>query len=127
MANPINAITTYVRSSLAELKKVTWPTKETTFRYSMLVIIVSLGVAAFFATLDFAFSRAITFVLSQGKQSSAPAAEQPPVPISEPVTEPITVEAEDADAIGTEGTAPEGEAPQPNDGASDGITLPPIE
>jgi preprotein translocase subunit SecE len=85
MANPIKVITTYVRSSLAELKKVTWPTKEKTMRYSMLVIVVSLAVAMFFATLDFGFSRAITYVLSQGQRQAAPPVEEPVIPDLEPV------------------------------------------
>ncbi len=82
--NPIKAITTYVRSSIAELKKVTWPTKEMTMRYSMLVIAVSLAVALFFAALDFGFGRAITFVLSQGRQPAAPVVEEPVIPDLEP-------------------------------------------
>jgi preprotein translocase SecE subunit len=86
MANPINAITSYVRSSIAELKKVTWPNKETTMRYSMLVIVVSIAVAAFFGALDFGFSRLVTFTLSLGKTAQTPAAEQE-VPVVPDVNE----------------------------------------
>jgi preprotein translocase SecE subunit len=80
MANPINAITAYVRSSVAELKKVSWPNKDTTVRYSMLVIIVSIAVAAFFGALDFGFSRLVTFTLSLGKTVPTAAIEEPVVP-----------------------------------------------
>ncbi|MCW1892462.1 MAG: preprotein translocase subunit SecE [Candidatus Uhrbacteria bacterium] len=64
MANPVNDFITYVRSSIAELKKVTWPTKQQTIRYSAMVVAVSVGVAIFFGALDFGFSRLVTYTLS---------------------------------------------------------------
>lgn len=46
----------YFVSARVELKKVVWPTKRETFRYSVAVIGVSLGVALFFGILDFVFN-----------------------------------------------------------------------
>jgi preprotein translocase subunit SecE len=71
MANPINATINYVKSSAAELKKVTWPTRAQTIRYSALVIAVSIGVAVFFASLDYGFSSGIMLALSKTPHSTA--------------------------------------------------------
>jgi len=47
-----------------ELKKVTWPTRQETIRFTLLVIGVSVGVAAFLGGLDYLFSIILTkFVL----------------------------------------------------------------
>ncbi|OIO47439.1 MAG: preprotein translocase subunit SecE [Parcubacteria group bacterium CG1_02_40_82] len=47
-----------------ELKKVTWPTRQETIRFTLLVIGVSAGVAAFLGGLDYLFSIILTkFVL----------------------------------------------------------------
>jgi preprotein translocase subunit SecE len=81
MQNPITLAVNYIKSSVAELKKVTWPTRDQTIRYSVLVIMVSVAVAAFFASLDFGFSRGILYAVSKSPHSSAPSAasEAPPV------------------------------------------------
>lgn len=49
----IKKLTTYIRESIAELKKVTWPTKKETTNYTLLVIGISLSVAVFFGILDY--------------------------------------------------------------------------
>lgn len=49
-------ITDYFKTSKVELKKVVWPTKKDTFRYSLIVIGMSLAVAAFLGILDFVFN-----------------------------------------------------------------------
>jgi preprotein translocase subunit SecE len=51
-----NAISNYIKSSIEEMKKVTWPTKKETYNYTILVIGISLGVAAFLGALDYIFS-----------------------------------------------------------------------
>ncbi|MAG11871.1 MAG: preprotein translocase subunit SecE [Parcubacteria group bacterium] len=45
--------TDYLKNSVNELKKVSWPTREDTIKYSYIVIIVSLAVAIFFGALDY--------------------------------------------------------------------------
>jgi preprotein translocase SecE subunit len=47
------------------MRKVTWPTKEQTINYSILVIALSVGLALFFALLDYAFNSGITFLISK--------------------------------------------------------------
>ncbi|MFA6105461.1 MAG: preprotein translocase subunit SecE [Patescibacteria group bacterium] len=54
----------YILGSYAEMKKVTWPTKEQTINYSLVVIGLSLFTAVFFAILDYGFSLAITKLIS---------------------------------------------------------------
>jgi preprotein translocase subunit SecE len=53
----------YLRGSYSELKKVVWPTKEQTTNYTIIVIAMSIGLAAFFAILDKFFNYLIGFVL----------------------------------------------------------------
>ena len=49
-------LTGYIKSSIEEMKKVSWPTKKETYNYTVLVIGISLGVAAFLGALDYIFS-----------------------------------------------------------------------
>lgn len=55
----IEPLVDYLRSSKAELKKVTWPTRQETIRYSALVMGVSVAIAIFFAGLDFGLGKVI--------------------------------------------------------------------
>ncbi len=52
----IGKIHTYLIEAIAEMKKVIWPTKEQTINYTVLVIILSVGVAIFFGILDHVLS-----------------------------------------------------------------------
>jgi len=54
----------FLKEVRLELKKVTWPTRQETIRFTLLVIGVSAGVAAFLGGLDYLFSIILTkFVL----------------------------------------------------------------
>ena len=59
----IKKLTTYIRESIAELKKVTWPTKKETTNYTLLVIGISLAVAAFIGIADYILSIAVEQVI----------------------------------------------------------------
>ena len=48
-----NKIVGYVRESKDELKKVIWPSRKETIKYTVLVIGVSLATAAFLGAIDF--------------------------------------------------------------------------
>lgn len=48
-----NRAVSYVRESVEELKKVVWPSRKDTVRNSLLVVGISLGVAAFLGLIDF--------------------------------------------------------------------------
>jgi len=51
-----NKIVEYFISARAELKKVAWPTRPEITRFSILVIVISLAIAAFFGILDYALN-----------------------------------------------------------------------
>lgn len=55
-----NAVIAYLKDSVSELRKVTWPTKEQTLRLTIIVIIFSLIVAAVFGVLDYIFGLGFT-------------------------------------------------------------------
>lgn len=55
----------YLKTAILEMRKVTWPTKKETYRYTMLVIVVSLVMAAFLGGLDYLFSFGIEKVLTR--------------------------------------------------------------
>jgi len=52
----MSKIVRYLQQSLEEMKKVTWPSKKETYHYTLLVIGISLGVAAFLGILDYIFN-----------------------------------------------------------------------
>jgi preprotein translocase subunit SecE len=60
----INKLVNYVKGSAEEMKKVTWPSKKETRNYTLLVIGISLAVAAFLGALDYLFSRGLTWLIS---------------------------------------------------------------
>lgn len=80
MANPFNAVRDYVRHSVAELKKVTWPSREVTIRFSVLVIVISVVFAGFFAALDFGLRKTVDALFV----SSAANTPQPVMPEAVP-------------------------------------------
>jgi len=57
-------LTTFLKEVRLEMKKVNWPNREETLRYTLIVIGVSLAVAAFLGALDFIFTRLLNkFIL----------------------------------------------------------------
>jgi len=63
MINPITKLTAYVRESVAELYKVTWPTRQETKNYTLLVLGLSIFVAVFFSALDLQLNKLLEFIL----------------------------------------------------------------
>lgn len=59
----MNALTTYLKEAYGELRKVSWPTKKQTVNYSLIVIGMSLAVAAFFGLLDFVFNWLLQIII----------------------------------------------------------------
>lgn len=51
----MNKIITFLSEVKLELKKVTWPTRQETIRYTWAVIGISLGVALFLGAADWLF------------------------------------------------------------------------
>jgi len=84
MANPISSLINYLRSARAELQKVTWPSRQDTLRYSLLVVAVSLIMAAFFAAIDFGLGKLTTTLLAK-RNVTATSSTQPVVPDLVPI------------------------------------------
>lgn len=93
--NPFQKLVDYIRSSQAELKKVAWPSRRDTIRYSALVIGISVVVATFFALLDTGFHGAVTAVLARKAptQTENTVPTTTPTPSTSPDTSPINVNA----------------------------------
>jgi len=51
--NLFTKITTFLKEVRLEMKKVNWPTRQETLRYTLIVIGVSVAVAVFLGTIDF--------------------------------------------------------------------------
>ena len=60
----MNKIINYIKASIEEMKKVTWPTKKETYNYTVLVIFISLGVALFLGVLDLIFNKGLEYLIT---------------------------------------------------------------
>lgn len=58
-------LSNYIKESVAEMKKVTWPTKKETYNYTLLVIGISLATAVFLGALDYFFNWGLTLVITK--------------------------------------------------------------
>jgi preprotein translocase subunit SecE len=58
-----NKLVNYIRESRDELKKVIWPSRRETTKYTMLVIGISLGVAAFLGAADLGLNYVLGLVI----------------------------------------------------------------
>jgi len=56
-------LSNYIKNSIIELKKVSWPTKQQAIRSTLLVITISLVVAAFLGIVDFILTKALQLVI----------------------------------------------------------------
>ena len=53
----------FIGETIAELRRVTWPTREETIRLSIMVIVVAGAVGAFLGLVDLGFTRIFEIVL----------------------------------------------------------------
>ncbi|EKE07355.1 MAG: hypothetical protein ACD_18C00113G0002 [uncultured bacterium] len=60
-----SAIGQYLKDSIKELKKITWPTKKQITVYTVVVIIMSLGVAVYFGILDYFFNWLLELIIKK--------------------------------------------------------------
>lgn len=56
LSNIPNQIITYFKEVRVEIKKVNWPTRSETIRYTLIVLGISIGVAMFLGSIDFGFT-----------------------------------------------------------------------
>lgn len=56
-------ITQFLREAYGEMKKVSWPTREQTIQYTVLVVSISIFVAIFLGVLDYMFGSIIKSVI----------------------------------------------------------------
>lgn len=56
MKNPVLPLFSYIKASKEELEKVSWPTRRSTFMYTIIVIGLCTALGLFFAVLDWALS-----------------------------------------------------------------------
>ncbi|MFH1255333.1 MAG: preprotein translocase subunit SecE [bacterium] len=58
-------IINYLKASIEEMKKVSWPTKKETYNYTILVISISVGVALFLGLFDIIFTKALEYLINK--------------------------------------------------------------
>ncbi|MBS1249937.1 MAG: Protein translocase subunit SecE [Chloroflexi bacterium] len=59
-----NAIQRFYRETIAELRKVAWPTRNEALSLTRIVIVVIFSVGIFLGIVDFIFARLFAFILS---------------------------------------------------------------
>ena len=61
--NFLAKIKTFFKEVWIEGKKVDWPTRQQTFRYTLIIIVISAAVAAFLGILDFGFLKILNRII----------------------------------------------------------------
>ncbi|MCK5044823.1 preprotein translocase subunit SecE [Candidatus Parcubacteria bacterium] len=61
--NFLNKTTAFLKEVRLEMKKVNWPTKDETIKYTLIVVGMSTAVAALLGTLDYLFSNIVKKLL----------------------------------------------------------------
>lgn len=63
MKNPLKWFWRYLNEAREELRKVTWPNRQTTTKYSLVVIVVCVALAAFFGGLDWLLTMGLNWLI----------------------------------------------------------------
>jgi len=58
-----NAIVKYIKETRAELRKVSWPTREEAFNLTAIVVAVTAAMAAFLGVVDYLFSKLFGLII----------------------------------------------------------------
>ena len=61
-----NRLVKYLREVRAEIRKVTWPSREEVTRLTTIVIVVLVAASAFMAVVDYAFSWLMRIIVNLG-------------------------------------------------------------
>ncbi|MBI4437561.1 preprotein translocase subunit SecE [Candidatus Uhrbacteria bacterium] len=62
-ANPLVWLLRYVKEAREELRKVAWPSRQETTKYSVLVIVLCVILAAFFGGLDWLLNKGLAWLI----------------------------------------------------------------
>lgn len=54
----------YIKETRGELKHVSWPTRPQAIAFTVVVIMISLGLAIYLGLLDYIFSRGIAYIIN---------------------------------------------------------------
>jgi preprotein translocase subunit SecE len=60
----MSKITEYFKETKTELKQVNWPTRTQTIFYTLIVIVLSVGIAYILGFFDFLFSKGLEKLIS---------------------------------------------------------------
>ena len=60
---PDNALVRYLKETRAELRKVSWPTREEATNLTLIVLAVTIAMAIFLGAVDFVFSNLMRLIL----------------------------------------------------------------
>jgi preprotein translocase subunit SecE len=60
-------VTNYLQGSLAELKKVIWPTRRQAITLAVIVVVVSLVLGIYLSGLDAIFRQALQAIIKRGQ------------------------------------------------------------
>ena len=58
------ALGNYIKETRAELKHVSWPTRKQALAYTIIVIAISLLLAAFLGVFDYLFTKGLAFIIA---------------------------------------------------------------
>ncbi|MDD3487898.1 MAG: preprotein translocase subunit SecE [Candidatus Pacebacteria bacterium] len=61
----MSKITDYIKQSIVELKKVNWPTRQETIRYTLGVLVLAFIVAIILGFIDFGLLRAFNLIIQR--------------------------------------------------------------
>ncbi|OGL70676.1 preprotein translocase subunit SecE [Candidatus Uhrbacteria bacterium RIFCSPHIGHO2_02_FULL_53_13] len=59
----VKKLTAYLRESKDEIKRISWPSRKDTVRYSILVIVLTILTAVFFGGLDIVFKKFVAWLI----------------------------------------------------------------
>jgi preprotein translocase SecE subunit len=65
LLNAPQTVMHFVRESIDELKKVSWPDRQTTIRYTLIVVVASLAVGFIIGGLDYMFTMLLETLLQR--------------------------------------------------------------
>jgi preprotein translocase subunit SecE len=58
-----NAVVKYFKETRAEVRKISWPSREEAINLTIIVMTVTIAMAAFLGVVDFLFSRLFSLII----------------------------------------------------------------